>query len=101
MPVGQQHGIDAVRKYPLRPQRRYAFVPTSNVGHATPQHNDIRIENIDHVGQRAGQPIFVALQARQAAGLAVLGRGLPNGTGLIVAALVGIVAGVIAERTMP
>ncbi len=31
-------------------------------------------------------------------GLAVLGRTLPNGTGLIVAAVVGIGAGVIAER---
>lgn len=32
-------------------------------------------------------------------GLAVVGRDLPNGTGLIVAALLGIFAGVIAERT--
>ena len=47
---------------PLLHQVRYRLIQTLDVAHPAAQHDNVRVEDIHHVGQRLRQPLFIAAQ---------------------------------------
>ena len=79
---GQQpraQGILAARgEHPAPPQRGHLRVQPRQRRQAAPEDDDVRVQQVDHAGQGARQPLRVALQG----GLAVrIARGCPRGDG--------------------
>src|SRR5439155_7277140 len=64
--VLQQTRVDAVGKRPRAPQLRYVDVKRFDIGQAAAEHDRVRVENIHHMRQRAGEPLFVAPEGRSA-----------------------------------
>ena len=46
----------------LREERRHALVERLDVRHAAAQHDDVRVDDVDDRGERAGKAFLVALQ---------------------------------------
>ncbi len=49
-------------KDPLFYQVRHRLIQPLDVAHPAAQHDDVRIEDVDHVGERFRQPLFIAAQ---------------------------------------
>src|SRR5260221_14482644 len=49
-----------VREHVPRPQARHLRIQAADVGHSAAQHDDLRVEDVDHRSERPGQPLFVA-----------------------------------------
>jgi hypothetical protein len=57
------------------PASRHVVVQRIDVAQATTEHDGRRVEHIDELGERAGQPFAVALEAGACARLALRVRG--------------------------
>ena len=67
--------VDPVREDVSAPQAGYGFVKSAQVRHAAPQHDDIRIEDVDHACEGTGQALLVAQESGQARTVARLAAG--------------------------
>jgi hypothetical protein len=52
-----------VGKHECRPPPRYRGVQAVHVGEPAANHNHLGVEQVDHAGQRAREPVFIALEA--------------------------------------
>ena len=64
VPGWDQPGVDTVAEDVRPPQLRNVVVKPLQIGQAAPENDSVGIEDVDHRGQRARQPVLVALQGR-------------------------------------
>ena len=73
--VTQQSSIDVIREDMCCQQLRHREVQPLDVGEAASENDHVRVENIDHQGQRLCQASFIAAETRLADTIARIGSG--------------------------
>src|SRR5438128_643965 len=63
MDVAQEARIDVIRCDIARPQPGHVLVQAVDVAHAAAQHDDVGIDDVDHVTERAGETFLVSLKS--------------------------------------
>src|SRR5690606_6340757 len=62
VPVTHEPSRDRIREYVRSPKARHAAVQPIDVGEPAAEHDDGRIEDVDHRRERAGEPLLVACE---------------------------------------
>ena len=57
-----QPSVDAVGKHVARPQFGHGVVEATDVGNPAAEHDDVRVEQVDHTGERTRQSFFITHQ---------------------------------------